>query len=99
MTKAIIKIGNSKGIRLAKMILEKYHIQDSVELDLEADHIVLRPVKTIVIAPITSQSRNYPSRVEFNFEGTRNWIILDQIRTVDKNRVLEIIDYLPRNSR
>ena len=45
MTTAIIKIGNSIGIRLSKTILEKYHIQDSVELDLEADHIVLRPIK------------------------------------------------------
>ena len=46
MTTAIIKIGNSKGIRLAKTILEKYHIQDAVELDLAADHIILRPIKT-----------------------------------------------------
>ena len=45
MTTAIIKIGNSKGIRLSKTILEKYHIQDSIELDLEADCIVLRPIK------------------------------------------------------
>ncbi len=45
MTTAIIKIGNSKGIRLSKTILEKYHIQDSVELDLEADRIILRPIK------------------------------------------------------
>lgn len=54
-----------------------------------------RHLKTIVIAPITSQSRNYPSRVEFSFEGTQNWIVLDQIRTVDKSRVLKIIGYLP----
>ncbi len=53
-------------------------------------------LKTVVIAPITSQSRNYPSRVEFNFEGTQNWIVLDQIRTIDKSRVLKIIDYLPQ---
>lgn len=46
MTAAIIKIGNSRGIRLAKTILEKYQIQDSVELDLAADHIILRPIKT-----------------------------------------------------
>jgi antitoxin MazE len=46
MTTAMIKIGNSKGIRLSKTILEKYQIQDSVELDLEADRIILRPIKT-----------------------------------------------------
>jgi antitoxin MazE len=46
MTTAIIKIGNSKGIRLSKTILEKYQIQGSVELDLAADCIILRPIKT-----------------------------------------------------
>jgi mRNA interferase MazF len=53
-------------------------------------------LKTVVIAPITSQSRNYPSRVEFTFEGAQNWIVLDQIRTIDKSRVLKIIDDLPQ---
>lgn len=53
-------------------------------------------LKTVVIAPLTSQPRNYPSRVEFTFEGTQNWIVLDQIRTIDKSRILKIIDYLPK---
>jgi antitoxin MazE len=39
----LISIGNSKGIRLSKTVLEKYHIQDSMELILEKDHIVLKP--------------------------------------------------------
>ena len=41
----IISIGNSKGIRLSKTILEKYKIQDSLELILEEDCIVLKPKK------------------------------------------------------
>ncbi len=40
---SVIKIGNSKGIRLSKTILEKYEIQDTVELVLEEDHIVIKP--------------------------------------------------------
>jgi mRNA interferase MazF len=55
-------------------------------------------LKTVVIAPITSQFRNYPSRVEFNLEGAQNWIVLDQIRTIDKKRILKVIDYLPKIS-
>jgi antitoxin MazE len=39
----VIKIGNSKGIRLSKTILEKYEIKDTVELVLEEDFIVLKP--------------------------------------------------------
>lgn len=40
----IIKIGNSKGLRLAKTILERYNIKDKMELILEKEYIVLRPV-------------------------------------------------------
>ena len=39
----VIPIGNSKGIRLSKTILEKYRIQDSLEIILEEDYIVLKP--------------------------------------------------------
>jgi len=41
---AIIKIGNSKGLRLSKTILDKYHIKDKVELIFEKGQIVLRPI-------------------------------------------------------
>lgn len=40
---AVINIGNSKGIRLSKTILEKYHITDRVEIILEDDQIILKP--------------------------------------------------------
>ncbi len=40
---SIIKIGNSKGIRLSKTLLEKYNIRDKVELILEKGYIVLKP--------------------------------------------------------
>jgi len=43
MDVAVIKIGNSKGIRLSKTILEKYDIKDVLEVILEKDHIVLKP--------------------------------------------------------
>nr|WP_287939544.1 AbrB/MazE/SpoVT family DNA-binding domain-containing protein [Algoriphagus sp.] len=41
----IIKIGNSKGVRLSKTILEKYEIGEKVEVILEKDQIILRPIK------------------------------------------------------
>jgi antitoxin MazE len=43
---SIIPIGNSKGLRLSKIILEKYNIQDTVELILEKGYIILKP-KTV----------------------------------------------------
>jgi antitoxin MazE len=44
MEVSVIKIGNSKGIRLSKTLLEKYNIKDSVDLILEKGQIVLRPL-------------------------------------------------------
>ncbi len=46
MEVSIIKIGNSKGLRLSKTILEKYHIKDKVELILEKGQIILRPIES-----------------------------------------------------
>lgn len=43
MELSIINIGNSKGIRLSKTILEKYSIHDKIELILEKGYIVLKP--------------------------------------------------------
>lgn len=43
MDVSIIHIGNSKGIRLPKTILEKYNITDKVELILEKGYIIIRP--------------------------------------------------------
>lgn len=44
MEAPIIKIGNSKGLRLSKTILEKYNIKDKVELIFEEGQIILRPI-------------------------------------------------------
>ena len=44
MEASIIKIGNSKGLRLSKTILEKYNIKEKVELILEEEQIVLKPI-------------------------------------------------------
>jgi len=46
METPIIKIGNSKGLRLPKSVLEKYGIKDKVELVLEEEQIIIRPVET-----------------------------------------------------
>jgi len=45
METSIIKIGNSRGLRLSKTILEKYNIKDKVELILEKGRIILLPIK------------------------------------------------------
>lgn len=44
MEVAVIKIGNSRGIRLSKTMLEKYSIKDTVDLILEKGQIVIKPL-------------------------------------------------------
>jgi antitoxin MazE len=40
---SVISIGNSKGIRLSKTLIEKYNIKDTLELILEKGYIILKP--------------------------------------------------------
>ena len=51
-------------------------------------------LRTITIAPMTSSSRLYPTRVEVNQNGQSGWVVLDQIRTVDKLRVVKKFESL-----
>ena len=44
-------------------------------------------IETVIIAPMTTKSHNYPTRIELVFQRKRGWIVLDQIRTVDKIRL------------
>lgn len=48
-------------------------------------------LQTIVIAPMTSSSKPYPTRVEVKHNKTKGWIVLDQIRTVDRQRIVRVL--------
>jgi mRNA interferase MazF len=51
-------------------------------------------LQTIVIAPMTSNSKSYPTRVPVKHNQTKGWVVLDQIRTIDRARVVKILDHL-----
>jgi mRNA interferase MazF len=53
-------------------------------------------LRTIIIAPITSKSRDYMTRVKFELEGNDNWITIDQIRTIDLTRIIKTIGELDK---
>jgi mRNA interferase MazF len=53
-------------------------------------------ISTVIIAPLTSVLRNYPTRVLCKVEGKQGQIVLDQIRTVDKSRLIKKIDTLTK---
>ena len=51
-------------------------------------------LQTIVIAPLTSSSKPYPTRVEINQKDIKGWVVIDQIRTVDRVRIVKQLGYL-----
>jgi mRNA interferase MazF len=51
-----------------------------------------RLLKTVLIAPLTSAKRNFPFRVDCQFQGKDGQIVLDQIRAVDKTRLVQFLD-------
>ena len=53
---------------------------------------------TIIIAPLTSTRKNYPSRVDSTFQGTQGQIALDQLRAVDKIRLTKKLGLLDKQS-
>ena len=46
-------------------------------------------ISTVIVAPMSSKGRNYPTRVACVFQGIQGQIVLDQIRTVDKARFVK----------
>lgn len=46
-------------------------------------------LQTIVVAPLTSSSKPYPTRVEIKQAKTKGWVVLDQIRTIDRSRIIK----------
>ena len=45
-------------------------------------------IDTVMVAPMTTKGRAYPTRVPVRFQGKKGYIVLDQIRTVDKKRLV-----------
>jgi mRNA interferase MazF len=50
-----------------------------------------RFLQTIVLAPMTSSSINYPTRVEVDHDKKKGWVVIDQIRTVDRKRIIKVL--------
>ena len=46
-------------------------------------------LQTIVVAPMTTSSKSYPTRVEIKHNQTKGWIAIDQIRTIDRARIVK----------
>ncbi|WP_296326227.1 type II toxin-antitoxin system PemK/MazF family toxin [Treponema sp. UBA3813] len=84
------------------MVVNQYNVY-LVNLDPTVGHeikksrpcLVISPdemnhnIDTIIVAPMTTKSHSYPTRIPVKFEGKQGWIVLDQIRTVDSIRLVK----------
>ncbi len=54
-------------------------------------------LQTIIVAPMTTSSKKYPTRVEVKHDNKIGWIVVDQIRTIDKARIIKTIGSLSQS--
>jgi mRNA interferase MazF len=54
-------------------------------------------LNTIVLAPMTTNLKRYPTRVSVEHDGKKGMIVIDQIRTVDKVRILKVLGKLTKS--
>ena len=56
-------------------------------------------ISTVIVAPMTTKGRKYPTRITCSFQGKKGQIILDQIRTVDKARLVKQLGAISKNAQ
>lgn len=56
-------------------------------------------LNTVIVAPMTTKGRDYPTRVPCRFQGKTGQVVLDQIRTVDKGRLANRLGLLGANTQ
>ena len=85
-----------------EMVIQQYEVY-LINLDPTIGHeiqktrpcLVISPgemnnnIRTVIIAPMTTKSHAYPTRLSVRFDKKSGWIVLDQIRTVDKTRLVK----------
>ena len=55
-------------------------------------------IRTVIVAPMTTMGQSYPSRVPCRFKGKDGWVVLDQVRTVDRGRLVKRLGRLDRRT-
>jgi mRNA interferase MazF len=58
-----------------------------------------RFIQTVIVAPMTTKGTGYPTRIACRFKGKQGQIVLDQIRTVDKSRLLKKLGTIDKQAQ
>lgn len=56
------------------------------------------PIATIIVAPMTTKGRDYPTRIPVTFQHKKGQIVLDQIRTIDKTRLVKRLGKIDKST-
>ena len=51
-------------------------------------------LRTVMIAPMTTKSKSYPTRVKVKHKKKTGWIVIDQLRTIDRQRIIKVLGSL-----
>lgn len=54
-------------------------------------------LKTVIIAPMTTKGFHYPTRIQITFQGKKGLILLDQMRAIDKSRLIQKLGNIPKS--
>ena len=57
-----------------------------------------RHIETVIVAPMTTKGRAYPTRLPVKFQGKTGQVVLDQLRTVDKSRLVKRLGRLSQTT-
>ncbi|MCP4168992.1 MAG: type II toxin-antitoxin system PemK/MazF family toxin [Chloroflexi bacterium] len=58
-----------------------------------------RHIATVIVAPMTTKGKAHPTRIECTFEGTTGQVVLDQLRTVDKRRLVKRLGWIEKKTQ
>ena len=58
-----------------------------------------RYISTIIVAPMTTKGRRYPTRISCSFQGKKGQVVLDQIRTIDKKRLVKKLGIISKSTQ
>lgn len=56
-------------------------------------------LKTAILAPMTSKGFSYPTRIQYTFQGKKGMILLDQMRAVDKSRLIQKLGIISQRAQ
>ena len=64
-------------------------------LVISPDEINHSRMRTVIVAPMTTKSHPFPTRIHLSFKSKDAWIVLDQIRTIDRSRLVKFVGDIP----